>query len=162
MWNGIRIMSEESGGKKHTGWWDRMFDDGSAAKWGCTIPLGAGAILLFGYIIHSNQQAALQRVADEQVAAAEKASRGPNEIDTGAICDLAVKGALVSEDSFDPEWGGSFHAEGDIGVMSRKFDSTNALGAKLTSRYTCKWNSRTDTIVSLEVTDPFGETKKLK
>lgn len=94
-------------------------------------------------------------------AAAIEPARGPREADAIVACDLAVKRGLISEGSFDPEWHGSFHTEGDLGVVSKKFDSTNGFGAKLTSRYTCKWNSRTDTVVSLEVTDPFGETTKL-
>jgi hypothetical protein len=97
-----------------------------------------------------------------QEAAASTVDRSPNAIDTGAMCDLAVKRTLVSEDSFDSELGGSFHAEGNIGVMSRKFAATNGFGAKLTSRYTCKWDSVNDRIVSLTITDPFGETTKLR
>lgn len=95
-------------------------------------------------------------------AAAIEPVRGPREADAIVACDLAVKRSLVSEGSFDSEWHGSFYAEGDLGVVSKKFDSTNGFGAKLTSRYICKWNSKTDTIVSLEITDPYGETRKLR
>ncbi|EQB12265.1 hypothetical protein [Novosphingobium lindaniclasticum] len=153
------------GPKRQKDWWDGVFDDGPAAKrgcFGCLTVLGIGALALFGYTVYSFQQSAVQHVKDEQAAEVERATRGPSETNTNAMCDLAVKSVLVSEDSFDPEWGGSFHAEGDIGVVSKKFDSTNGFGAKLTSRYTCKWNSKTDTIVSLEVTDPYGETRKLR
>ena len=118
--------------------------------------------MLFGYTVYSFQQSSVQHLKDEQAAEIEQASRGPSETNTNAMCDLAVKSVLVSEDSFNPEWAGSFHVEGDIGVVSKKFDSTNGFGAKLTSRYTCKWNSKTDTIVSLEIIDPYGERRKLR
>lgn len=137
-------------------------DQRKDSLWGCLIVPGLLALGLFGYTVYTFQQAAAERVKNEQAAKIEEASRGPSETNTNAMCDLAVKSVLVSEDSFDPEWGGSFHAEGDIGVVSKKFDSTNGFGAKLTSRYTCKWNSKTDTIVSLEITDPYGETRKLR
>jgi hypothetical protein len=138
-------------------WWDRTFDDGPTAKKGCFGFLGLAALLIIaGPVFCSSKSTEQEQAVEPQEA------KGANEADTGAMCDLAVKSALVSEDSFDPEWGGSFHAVGDIGVMTRKFDSTNGFGAKITSRYTCKWNSKTDTIVSLEITDPFGETRKLK
>lgn len=158
-------MTDEPSEKRHPDWWDRMFDDGPGAKrgcFGCMIPVGLGALLLFGYTIYSLQEHQVQALKDKEAAAVELASRGPSEISTGAMCDLAVKRALVSENSFDPEWGDAFHAEGDIGIMSRKFESTNGFGAKLTSRYTCKWDSKRDVIVSLEVTDPYGETRKLR
>lgn len=158
-------MTNASNDKRQPDWWDSIFDDGPGAKrscLGCMIPVGIGGMLLFGYTVYSFQQAGLQELKDKEAAAIEMASRGPSESDTGAMCNLAVKRALVSEDSFDPEWGGTFHAEGDVGVMSRKFNSTNGFGAKLTSRYTCKWNSKTDTIVALEITDPYGETRRLR
>lgn len=90
------------------------------------------------------------------------ARTGPTEIDTGAMCDLAVKRSLVSEDSFDPEMGGSFYAEGDIGNISRKFNATNGFGGKLTSRYFCKWDFVNDRIISLTIIDPFGGITKVR
>lgn len=155
-------MNAEPSDKIQHDWWARMFDDGPGAKRGCMGCMILGALLLFGYTIYSLQERQVQALKDKEAAAVELASSGPSEISTGAMCDLAVKRALVSEDSFDPEWGGSFRAEGDIGVVSRKFESTNGFGAKLTSRYTCKWDSKRDVIVSLEVTDPYGETTKLR
>lgn len=158
-------MTDELSETNQPDWWDRMFDDGPGAKrgcMGCMIPVGLGALLLFSYTIYSLQERQVQALKDKEAAAVELTSHGPSEIATGAMCNLAVKRALVSEDSFDPEWGGSFHAEGDIGVMSRKFESANGFGAKLTSRYTCKWDSKRDVIVSLEVTDPYGEMRKLR
>lgn len=155
-------MSDEIGGRKQRDWWDRTFDDGPTAKKGCLFTIGAGTALLFGYLVYSSQQAAVERLEEKKAAEVERASRGPSETNTNAMCDLAVKSVLVSEDSFDPELHGSFYAEGDLGVVSKKFDSTNGFGAKLTSRYICKWNSKTDTIVSLEIIDPYGERRKLR
>jgi hypothetical protein len=88
--------------------------------------------------------------------------RRPNEVDTNAMCDLAVKRTLASENSFDPELGGTFYADGNIGTVTKKFDATNGFGAKLTHRYTCKWDSVKDAIVSLTVTGPTGETTRLR
>lgn len=100
--------------------------------------------------------------AEQEKAAKAKAARNALESDTFAMCDLMVKSGLVSEDTFDPEWGGTFAARGTIGVVSRKFTATNGFGAKLTSRYECEWDSKSDMIVSLVVTDPYGERHKIR
>lgn len=107
-----------------------------------------------------NSNRSAQASVDASISAPTRT--GPTEIDTGAMCDLAVKRSLVLEDSFDPEMGGSFYAEGNIGNMSRKFNATNGFGGELTSRYFCKWDSVNDRIISLTITDPFGGITRVK
>ncbi|MYL98601.1 hypothetical protein GR702_12580 [Novosphingobium sp. FGD1] len=91
-----------------------------------------------------------------------KADGTPDEVTAVTVCDMAIKGSLVSEGSYDPEFRWDYSAAGSVAFVSRKFDSQNGFGAKITSRYRCKWDAAADTIVSLEVTDPYGETRKLK
>ena len=78
------------------------------------------------------------------------------EVEYVSACDMLVQAALTSPSSLDMHaWTYGF-GQSDMVVIERRFDSQNAFGATISSRYRCEIDTRNNNVKGLVVRGPMG------
>ena len=134
------------------------FEGSPSAKLGC---LGLAFAVIAAPIILLSQCGGRTK-SDAASKGSATPVNGAGEIEIVSICDLTVKGALVSESSYDPAFGWDYAVNGNVAEVLRKYEARNAFGAALSSAYDCKYDIRSRRIVFLQTIDSMGARTLIK